>query len=150
MPSTAVMIFVVSMSMPVVTVIIVVMSIPRHIFVVVPIIPYEVDRSAACTILPTMLVPVFLMSRRNVQVDRLHCNMLRRSLDDNGLCEHDRRPRNIADINLTVETGLTDADGHAYISGKRRNGTNSQQRGKHSSLHDIHSPQRLRSVPQPI
>jgi hypothetical protein len=64
-----VMIFVVSIAVPVVAVIMI--SMTRDIFVVVPIIANEVDRSAARVVLRAMFVPVLLMSRRDVQVDWL-------------------------------------------------------------------------------
>jgi len=138
-----VMVLVVSipMSFPIamVPVITVVMFVPRDVFVVVPIVAYEIDRSAACAVLRTMLVPVFLMSRRDVQVYRLCRNILRRSRNHDGLRIDDRRPGNIADIDLPIESRLADADGDANITGKRRNSTYAQKRGKYSFLHFIYS-----------
>jgi hypothetical protein len=68
-PFAFVMVFV--MSVPVVVVIPTIMSVARDVFVVVPIIAHEVDGSAAGMVLGTMLAPVLLVSRRDVQVDRL-------------------------------------------------------------------------------
>jgi hypothetical protein len=45
-------------------------TVTRHVFFVVPIIAHKVDRSTAGVVLRTMLAPVFLVTRRHVQVDR--------------------------------------------------------------------------------
>src|SRR5882757_584309 len=42
----------------------------RHVFVVVPIVAHKVDPPAAGVVFRTMLCPVFLVVRCNVQVDR--------------------------------------------------------------------------------
>ena len=70
-PFAFVMVFVMSMPVPRVVVIPTIMSVARDVFVVVPIIAHEVDRSAAGMVLGTMLAPVLLVPRRDVQVDRL-------------------------------------------------------------------------------
>lgn len=132
-----VMVLVMSISMLMVAVIMI--SVPRNVLVVVPIIAYEVDRSATCVILPAMFVPVLLMSWRDVQVDRLSRNIFRRARDYDRLCKHDRRPRNVANINLAVEAWLADADRHAYVTGKSRDGAYTQQCGKQKFLHGIRS-----------
>ncbi len=72
MPFAFVMVFVMAVPMPIVVVIPAIMSVTRYVFVVVPVIAHEVDRSAAGMVLGTMLVPVLLVPRRDVQVDRLH------------------------------------------------------------------------------
>ena len=59
-------------SMPVIITLIIMMFIPRDIFIVVPVILHEVDRSPTRMVLRTMLVPMLLMPRRDVQIDRLH------------------------------------------------------------------------------
>ena len=41
-----------------------------HVFFVVPIIAHKVDRSTAGVVLRTMFAPVFLVTRRHMQVDR--------------------------------------------------------------------------------
>src|SRR5262245_22265330 len=127
----------ISMSVPVVTIVIVVMSISRHVVVVVPVIAHEIDRTPACMVLRAMLAPVPLMSGRDMQVDRLHWNVLRRARDHDRLRKDNRRPRNIANVNLTVEAWLADADGYAYIGGKRRDNTYTQNCGKQRFLHGI-------------
>ena len=43
----------------------------RHIDIVVPFVAHEIDRSSASIIFLTVLAPVFLMTRRYVQIDRL-------------------------------------------------------------------------------
>jgi len=70
-PFAFVMVFVMSVPMPRVVVIPAIMSVTRDVFVVVPVIAHEVDRSAAGIVLGTMLAPVLLVPRRDVQVDWL-------------------------------------------------------------------------------
>ena len=72
MPFAFVMVFVMSMPVPMVVVIPAITSVARDVFVVVPIIAHEVDRSAAGIVLGAMLAPVLLVPRRDVQVDRLN------------------------------------------------------------------------------
>jgi hypothetical protein len=132
-----VMIFVVSISVPVLAVVMI--SMTRDIFVVVPFIAYEVDRSATRVVLRAMFVPVLFMSRRDVQVDWFRCNVFRRARDHDRLRKHDRRPRDVSNINLTVEAWLADADRYAYVTGKSREAACSQQCGKQSFLHGFRS-----------
>ena len=73
-PLAVVMVFVFVLSMPVARVsamITATMFVVRDVFVVVPIIADEVDRTSAGMVFPTMLAPMLLMSGRNVQVNRL-------------------------------------------------------------------------------
>ena len=53
-------------------VIVTVVAIARHVFIVVPIVTYEIHRPAAGIVLSAMFVPVLFMSWRDMQVDRLH------------------------------------------------------------------------------
>ena len=108
----------VSMSAPVVAVVTIVMSVPRDVFVVVPVIAHEIDRPSACVVFGAMLVPVLLMSGRNMQINRLRRYILRGSRDHDRLRENDRRAWDIADIDLTVEARLADRNGDAYITGE--------------------------------
>ena len=126
----AIMIFVMSMSVSVsmsVVAIAALTSVMGDVFVVVPVVPHKVDGSAASMVLGAMFAPVFLMSRWDVQVDRLGRNILRRSLNHHGLRIDNRRPRDISNINLSVEARLPDADGYAYVCGERGSCEGSQQ-----------------------
>jgi hypothetical protein len=137
---TAVMIMIMVGAVSVVPVIVIVMPLPRNVFVVVPIIPHKVDRSTACVVLRAMPVPMLLVSWRDVQVDRLHCNILGRPRNHDRLRIDHGWPRDIADIDLPIEPRLADADGYTYITGKRRDSAYTQQRGKCSFLHSDVSP----------
>jgi len=53
-------------------VIVTVLAIAGHVFIVVPIVAYEIYRPAAGMVLRAMFVPVLFMSRRDMQIDRLH------------------------------------------------------------------------------
>ena len=72
MPLAVVVVFVMSMSVPRVSVVTPAnMFVVGDVFVVVPLISHEVDRPTAGMVFPTMLAPMLLVSRRNMQVDRL-------------------------------------------------------------------------------
>jgi hypothetical protein len=63
------------MSVPVsmlAVVIVPVVAIVGHVFIVVPIVTYEIHWPTAGIVLGAMFVPVLFMSRRDMQVDRLH------------------------------------------------------------------------------
>jgi len=122
----------VSMSMVLVTA---ALSVARHILIVVPIIPHKVDGPAACVVLPAVLVPVLLMSRWHVQIDRLRCDVLRGSGDHDRLRIDNRRSRNIANIDLAIEPRLAEADGDTDITRERRDGTDTKQCGKQKRFH---------------
>jgi len=57
----------------------------RHVFIVVPVIAYEVDAPAAGIVLSTMLIPVPLVTRRHVQVNRRGHKEFRRLSDHDWL-----------------------------------------------------------------
>src|SRR5215813_3206254 len=111
------------------------MFVVRDVFVVVPVIFDEVDRAAAGMILAAMFVPVLLMAGRHVQVNRCGCNILRCWRNDDRLRVDDRRPRDVADVDLSVEPGLTNADRYADVSGKRGDRERTEQRRIKKSVH---------------
>jgi len=51
-------------------VIVATVAISRHVFLVVPVVPHEVDRPTAGVVLRAVFVPVFLVARWHVEVDR--------------------------------------------------------------------------------
>lgn len=124
-----VMVFVmtVSMSVVVVTAFVVMMSMLRDVFVVVPVIAHEIDRPAAGVIFGAMFAPVLLMSGRDVQITRWRRCILRRPRNHDGLCKHNGRAGDIANINLAIEAGLADGDRYSYIAGKCWDGGYTQQ-----------------------
>ena len=109
-------IIVIVMVMPMVIVIsIVIMPVVWDVFVVVPVVLHEVDGPAASVVLRAMLTPMFFVSRRNVEVDRLGRGILRRLRNHDRLRIDHWRPWSISDVNLPVEPRLTDADGYADL-----------------------------------
>lgn len=97
----------------------VLLTVARHVFVVVPVVAHEVDRAAAGMVLRTMPAPVPFVPRRDVQVNRLNDNRLSRLYGNHRLCINDGRRRNVADVELPVEAGLANADGYGDVAGKR-------------------------------
>ena len=77
-----------------------------------PVLPYKVHRSLAGIVFVAMLVPVFLVAWRHVEIKWLPD----RGLDDydGSLIDHPRR-RIVPDSDLTVHTRLIDPDGHTNI-----------------------------------
>jgi hypothetical protein len=110
----------------------------RHVFVVVPVIADEVDPPATGVVLRTMLSPVLLVPRRHVKVNRRSRNEFRRLLDHHGLRIDQLWRRSIADIDLTKESRLADADRHTYVAGKYRTDTNPKQRSSENFRHCHH------------
>jgi len=90
----------------------------RHINIIIPPVTHEVDGSAASIILVAVLAPFFLMSGRNVQVNRLFGNACMRSNHD-WFRINDFRMGNASDVNAAEKTGLTNADRHADVGGVR-------------------------------
>ena len=96
-----------------------VLAILRGIDIVVPPVLHEVDRGAAGTVLAAMLAPVLCMTRWHMQVQRLPGYL--DLLDDYGLAIDQRRAWVlIANLDLAVKAGLTDADRNANISSESR------------------------------
>lgn len=87
----------------------------RYIDIIVPFIPHEIDRLAAGIIFAAVLAPVFLMTRRHMEVDRLSNNVNRCGPNHNGLCVNELGLRKVTDINATIKTRLADTDRHTDI-----------------------------------
>jgi hypothetical protein len=87
----------------------------RNIDIIVPLIPHEIDRLAASIIFAAVLAPVFLMTRRHMEVDRLSNNVNRCGPNHNGLCVNELGLRKVSDINATIKTRLADTDRHTDI-----------------------------------
>jgi hypothetical protein len=107
-----VMILVVAMIVRGIVTIPVLALVARDVLVVVPIIPHKVDWSAACVVLRTMIPPVLFVSGRDMQVDRLGRNILGRLHCDDGLRIDDQWGWQISNVDLAVETDLSDSDGY--------------------------------------
>ena len=91
------------------TTVLVVMTMLRHIDALIPVILDEVHRRAAGTVAVTVLVPVFDVLGRRMQVD--WSRTIGGRLHDHGLTVDQLRRRVPAHINAAVEAGLSDADG---------------------------------------
>jgi len=61
-------------------------------------------------ILVTMLLPVFFVSGRHMQVERRMHHAHRHGADHNRLWIDDLRPGKVSNVDLAIETRLTDAD----------------------------------------
>jgi hypothetical protein len=109
--------FPVSVFVSVVVSVIVPMSLPiaRGIHVVIPVVAYEIDRYPTGVILGAMLVPVFRMAGRYMEIDRGLGRSAGKRPDHHGLGVNDLGPRKAADIDLTIKTGLADPDRHADV-----------------------------------
>ena len=111
------------------------MMLSLRVIVGVPIVLHEIDAPAARVILGTMTVPMFLVPRRNVQVDRLGVGVLRDGLNDNRLGVEHRRSRRVADNHLPVEPGLVDPQRDTYVLRDPRRGHHRSQDARCHPLH---------------
>lgn len=85
----------------------------RHIFTVVPVIFDEINRLTAGVVFVAMLAPMFGMAGRHPQINRRPT--VRRTFDQDGLRINKCRPGETANVDLTIKTGLANADGNANI-----------------------------------
>src|SRR6266705_585770 len=79
------------------------LPVARYVYVVVPVVTDKVDRPTAGVVGRTMLAPVLLMTRRNVQIDRRGHHDHRRRLNHHRMRVHQLRRWKIADSDLAVE-----------------------------------------------
>lgn len=87
--------------------------IARHIFLVVPTIPNEIDPLTASVVFAAMLAPVFGMPRRHMQIHRLTTD--RDSMNHHRLAVDQLRTGIIIDVDLSVKSGLAYADRHPNV-----------------------------------
>lgn len=92
----------------------------RHVVLLVPVVPHEVDPLATGVVLTAVFAPVFLMARADVQIDRRAGN--HDPFDYNRLSIDDLRPRKVSDIDTAIKAGLADVDGYANVGGEYRRG----------------------------
>src|SRR5262249_55320541 len=95
-------------------------AVMRNVNFVVPVLRHEVDRSAAGVVLTAMLCPVPLVSRGDVEIERLrrrdaHHN---RCGDRNDRAGHDqlRRGHAAAEGDLAIEAGCGHIYGDTYVT----------------------------------
>lgn len=111
------------------------MAISRCIVAVVPVIPHKIDAPATGSILSAMPSPVPFITGRYAYVDRRFI-VSRPSLDNHRLLIDHLRLWITADINLTIETWLANADRNAHFR-KSRSGHSREHHGKESFVHDF-------------
>jgi len=123
----------------------IIMSVMWDVFFVVPILSHEEDGASAGVVFRTMPAPVLLMTGRNMQVNRRSRHIIRSPRDDDRLRVDDRRVGNITDVNLPIQSGLSEADGNPNIATERRCRKGSQQDGIESLVHALSSVDRRSS-----
>ena len=80
----------------------------RHIDIVVPIVTHEIDRPSASIIFGAVFVPVFLMTRRYVHIERrLYYSAPGRGSNHDGSFVNEFRPGSVPDVNVPVKARLT-------------------------------------------
>src|SRR5579862_5447244 len=104
------------------------------VFLVVPVVLYEVDRPPAGVVFGAMLLPVLLVPRTHVQIDRGGVGILGSGCHNHRLRVDDRRIRVSTDIDLTVEAGLSNR--HSDIVGQCRPGKDGAQREPQNPIHE--------------
>ena len=93
-----------------------------NVFAVVPVLPDEEHGLAAGVVLVAMLLPVFGVARRHMQIER---RTIRGNLaHDHGLDVDHLRLREAADVDAAIESGLAEAD--RDVGGECRGGGDEQ------------------------
>jgi len=93
----------------------------RNILAFVPVVMDKEDPLAAGVVLATVLVPMFGMARRNAQINRRTVHRYPTLNDDRTTIDHPGL-RKVAYVNVTIETGLADADRNANVASEYRGG----------------------------
>jgi len=105
----------------------------RYIHVIIPLVPYEIDRPATSIVFVAMFVPMFCVTRRHVQIDwSIHH---RHGADDYRLRIDNLRSREVSNIDLPIKAWLADTDRHAYIGGLGRNGKSNCDQDEEKLFH---------------
>jgi hypothetical protein len=99
-------------------------SIMRHIYFIVPLVANEIDRATASIISAAEFLPVFCMAGRYMQINRLSNNTTGAGLNNDWIWGNEFRLRGTSNVDLTIKTGFSDADGHTNISSICRAGNN--------------------------
>lgn len=96
----------------------------RHILAVIPFVLHKVDPLSTGIIPVAVSAPVSGVATGYMHVDRRAVH--RCSMDGPWLSIDHLRRRVAADVDLPVEAGLADVDGHSDVGRERRNGGSSQ------------------------
>lgn len=83
----------------------------RYIDIIIPLIAHEIDRPVTGIVFMAMLLPLFLVSGRNVEINRRRRrNTHMRGNNHNGFRIDDLWFWIVSDIDLAIKTRLTDTD----------------------------------------
>ena len=82
----------------------------HHIAVPDPLLLHKINRLAASVVAVAMFAPIFLMTVRHVQVNRLAHNSHGLLNNDDGLLINQHRLRVVANIDAAIHTGLVNAN----------------------------------------
>ena len=91
------------------------LTIVRHVDGVVPVITDKVDRPATGIVGGTVLAPMFLMTRRYVQINRCRYNNHGNRMHYNGMRIHQLRLGEIANTDLAIKARLSYGNGYGRI-----------------------------------
>ena len=98
--------------------------IARNVFALIPVVLNKIDAFATGVVLVTMLAPIFGMTGRNAQIDRRALDHY--PLDHHWLTIDELRRRIITDVDLAIESGMTDAQRNSNIRGSYRSANDHQ------------------------
>jgi len=91
------------------------LTVVRDVLLVIPVFLDEIDRTSAGVVLIAVLVPMLLVPRGDIEIDRLYYGGSGHGLNDHRLGLDQLGARCVADINLSVESWLAYVDGDADI-----------------------------------
>ena len=89
----------------------------RHIDIVVPVVFYKIDRTAAGIVFAAVLAPVLRMTGRYVHIYWLINDTDRCGMNYDRSCVNEFRPGKTPNVNAAVKAGLGDTDRHTDIGG---------------------------------
>lgn len=133
--SVIVAMLVIAVVTPVVGVIGIMIVVPRCVLFLVPIIANEIDGSSARVIFGAMLAPVFFMTGRNMQINRLCTDDNGRPWADDRLGVDHRGSRDSADVDLSKKARLANSNRDADVTRDCRGGDSRDDRDNQKMLH---------------
>lgn len=112
-------------------------AVARRVFIGVPRLLDKIDVLAAGVISAAVLRPMFCVTRRHAQIDRLLLDVPYRPFDDDRLCVDHTRLREGTDVDAAVEARLADSDRYANVGRQRWRCQSKQARCNNQGFHAV-------------
>ena len=106
-----------------------------HVFFIVPPVLYKIDRAATGIVFGTVFTPMFFMTGRYMNIDRLIYDSGRHRLNHDGFCVNEFGLRCVSDVNASIKTGLADAHRYSDIGSLHGSGKKDDHDGEQKMFH---------------